>query len=367
MLEIIGVKNFKSLKDITYYSKNLNLLVGLNGMGKSSLIQVLLLLKQSFFLEGQLVLKGMLTDIGKGKDALYQFAEDEFVSIAFKLKNYNLQKIQFCCKQESNYLGVSTTEDIIKKESSLMELSNNLKNFQYISADRIIPTSLHETSINSIEEGNIGIRGEFAIHFLYSNGNRMKVDKKLKHEKTAELNLLSQVNGWLGEISPGANLVISEIPNLDKLLLDFQFEKGYGRTSSYKPQNVGYGLSFAIPIIVTLLTAKSGKIIIIENPEAHIHPRGQAELGKLIALAASTGAQLFIETHSDHIINGIRVAVKENLINKNDINISYFDKFTNKDEQYTTITNLKIDSNGELNEYPKGFLDEWNNQLLRLI
>ncbi|NOX48765.1 MAG: DUF3696 domain-containing protein, partial [Chlorobi bacterium] len=109
------------------------------------------------------------------------------------------------------------------------------------------------------------------------------------------------------------------------------------------------------------------KIIILENPESHIHPRGQAELGKLMALSAANGAQLFIETHSDHIINGIRVAVKEGNIKKEDINISYFDKVTTANEQFTRITDISIDDNGELSDYPKDFMDEWNNQLLKLL
>ena len=100
-------------------------------------------------------------------------------------------------------------------------------------------------------------------------------------------------------------------------------------------------LSVSLPIIVSLLTAEEGKIIVIENPESHIHPRGQAELGKLIAAAAQTGAQLFVETHSDHILNGIRVAVKEESVDKNKVNIMYFNKIN------TDIVQLEIEKANE--------------------
>ncbi len=86
-----------------------------------------------------------------------------------------------------------------------------------------------------------------------------------------------------------------------------------------------------------------------------------------MALSAASGAQLFIETHSDHIINGIRVAVKEGLVDKKDVSFSYFTKVTTKEEQYTELTEIKVDERGELSEYPRGFLDEWNNQLLKLV
>ena len=157
------------------------------------------------------------------------------------------------------------------------------------------------------------------------------------------------------------------VPEINKVILDYQFTLGFGKTNSYKSKNVGFGITYVLPVILSLLTAEEGKIIIIENPESHIHPRGQAELGKLIALAARTGAQLFIETHSDHILNGIRVAVKEQCIDKSKVNILYFDKETTDTEQFSKITSIKVDKNGALSDYPKDFLDEWSNQLSKLI
>lgn len=108
-------------------------------------------------------------------------------------------------------------------------------------------------------------------------------------------------------------------------------------------------------------------MIIIENPEAHIHPKGQAQMGKLIALAAAAGMQLFVETHSDHIVNGIRVAVKERLIPNNKVNISYFYRIAAEDEQFCDIEPISVDIHGELSDYPEDFMDEWNNQLLKLV
>ena len=143
--------------------------------------------------------------------------------------------------------------------------------------------------------------------------------------------------------------------SIDKLLLNYEFESGKGRTTPYRPVNVGFGISYVLSVIVSLLTAGKDNIIIIENPEAHIHPRGQAELGKLMALCASCGAQLFIETHSDHIINGIRVAVKNGIIDNNKVNFSWFTKVTTDKEQYTKITEIQIDRNGELKRISQRF------------
>ena len=120
-----------------------------------------------------------------------------------------------------------------------------------------------------------------------------------------------------------------------------------------------------------LLTAKPGDCLIIENPEAHIHPKGQAELGRLLALCASTGVQIFVETHSDHVVNGIRVAVKRRQIERHDVKIAFFSRKESHNngiyEQYTDIETIKIDPHGELSNYPDGFMDEWNNQLMELL
>ena len=134
-------------------------------------------------------------------------------------------------------------------------------------------------------------------------------------------------------------------------------------------------------MLVLLLTASEGNMLVIENPEAHLHPRGQAEVGKLLARAAAAGIQLFVETHSDHVINGVRVAVKEGLLSPEDVQIAFFERKRHADitkskaqtsdvprtEIYSTMQEILIDRSGSLSVYPDGFMDEWNNQLLELL
>jgi predicted ATPase len=361
MIQKIEIKNFKSLKDISINTKALNLLAGLNGMGKSSFIQTLLLLKQSDEIaNGKIRLKGRLIDVGKGKDVLYQFASAETINFSFLFSDNDKLKWSFFYKPEWEFLESNDSYPV----DTVHRLLNG---FQYLSADRVGPLVMYDTSLPSVTKGDLGVKGEYAVHFLHENGGSCKISKQLKHYDTSDLTLINQVNGWLSEISPGIKLNVVEVPGVDKMLLNYQYEIGVGRTAYFKPINVGYGISYVLSIIISLLVCKKDDIIIIENPEAHIHPRGQAELGKLMALSAASGSQLFVETHSDHIINGVRVAVKEGLVGKDDVNLSYFTKKTSEDEQYSEITEIRIDERGELSDYPKDFLDEWNNQLLKLV
>lgn len=372
MITNIHIKNFKSLKEINLPLKNLNLLMGLNGMGKSSVIQSLLLLKQSRDLSrGTINLNEWCVQIGRGKDAMYQFNNtSEDIVFDFNLSNEKHLKWNIAYEPDTQHLE---TKDIYSN-TELEECSLFTTNFQYLKAERSAPQDDYKmSSLEVLKDKQVGIDGYYAVHYLFAYADD-EIPAELCHPKAKSNTLKHQVDAWMSEISPGAKLNTDEIKNTDKILFDIQFETENGFTNSFKPKNVGFGITYVLPVIIALLSAKKDRLILIENPESHIHPKGQSQLGKLIALSASYGAQLLVETHSDHILNGIRVAVNEYHkidnklgISKDDVNIVYFEKTTTPTEQYTTKTQIRIDQKGELDEYPKDFLDEWSNQLLKLL
>lgn len=369
MIERIEIENLKSLKSVAMKTLPLNLLMGLNGMGKSSFIQSLLLLRQNKALGlAKIALNGEYTEIGRGRDALYQNAVDETIRINADMTDSEGCHISLPCsllyKADSNVLENNKVFplDILDR----YPLFNN--NFQYLEAVRTGPCTDYPMSYaDVIEHRQIGLRGEYAVHFLNAFGSEMKVPASLHHPAAKSDTLLHQTAAWLGEISPDVRFEIQEIPGTDKVVLNYQFANRDAVGNRFRPKNVGFGISYVLPVIVALLSYSKDKVIIIENPEAHIHPKGQAQMGKLIALAAAAGMQLFVETHSDHIVNGIRVAVKERLIPNNKVNISYFYRIAAEDEQFCDIEPISVDIHGELSDYPEDFMDEWNNQLLKLV
>jgi predicted ATPase len=365
MINHILIENFKSLKKVDVNISGLNLLMGLNGMGKSSFIQVLLLLMQSDKLEDKVIdLNGILTEIGQGRDALYQFATERNIVFELTFENQKLFSWRFPYQSDKEKLTAETgyTKDFMGF------FREQTKQFQYIGAERIGPRDIYEaSSIIVADKKQLGLLGEYAAYYVNIFGLEYIVPETLRKHSAFSSKLIHQLNAWLQGISPGVSINTKYVPEANKVILDYQFDLISQKTNSFRPKNVGFGISYVLPIVLALLTAEKGKIIVIENPESHVHPRGQAELGKLIALAANTGAQLFVETHSDHILNGIRVAVKEQDIDKSKVNIMYFDKVTTDSEQYSKITSIKVDKNGEMSEYPQNFLDEWSNQLLKLV
>lgn len=382
MIKSVEIKNFKSIKSKYFPLRNLNVLLGLNGMGKSSFIQFLLAFRQSKDIsKGRLDLNGNNVKIGTTKDALYQYAQKTPFSACFNFTNELKREFIFDYKIEADFFESKTLT-----KNSTLELNPKIykqslfnDDFQYLSANRLEPRSIHFKNYSqTVELRNIGNSGEFTAHFIEIFGSdEIQLEalthpkSKMKDEVTSEYiwnkTLINQINLWMGEISPNVNIRTTSISS-DNVILEYVYKQpNLGETNRFKPENVGFGITYGLPVVVALLKAKPGDLVIIENPESHIHPKGQAELGKMIALAAMSGVQLIIETHSDHLVNGIRVAIKENQLDKDKAIVFYFEKEIKSDEQYSKITNIEIDQNGEFSEYPTDMMDEWNNQLMKLL
>lgn len=368
MINKINVKNFKSFKELDLSLTKLNLLTGLNGAGKSSLIQSLLLLRQSFQSNIEkntgLILQGDLINVGSGKDAFHQYAaKDEYLELILYDNKKNIYSWIFEYRPETDILPAKKKPII----DNLSNLSIFNKNFQYLNAEHIPPQIIYQKSAyNVLQNRNIGIKGEYSVHYLTEYGSKDKITcDNLRHPNAKSESLIHQTDAWLSEISPGIKLIAEE--GIDQLRLAVKFETADGYTNEFKPVNIGFGISYVLPVLLAILKAEEGDILLLENPESHLHPKGQSTIGKLIACAAQNGVQIVAETHSDHIINGIRVAVRQQKISAKNISIFYFERDITTTNQESKVSTIKIDRNGELSDYPKGFLDEWNEQLMELI
>lgn len=394
MITQIDVTNFKLLKQASFSTRPLNLLTGLNGSGKSTLLQVLLLLRQSrlHLPEGKLYLKpekDQLLNAGLGTDICSESAEQQQISIALHTNTDNhfswlfpVQKDEFL--QSENIYGTDGLQNCILFREATRDFETingkaRIKGihspFQYLCTDRLPPLEdagdgNFARSSEAILKLDLGARGQYTINFLYTLGHIKLSNDCLLHLNAKSEFFLHQTEAWLSEISPDVSLEIEPI-NDEQLNLKYKFK---GSSIDYKPKHVGFGLSYALPVIVALLSAQKNKIILIENPETHIHPRGQVELGRLIAKAAQSGAQLFIETHSDHILNGIRIACKEQDINPNNATAFFFKR--NQELNQADITQIIFDTKGKMFKYengerktqiPKGFFDQWTTSMAKLF
>lgn len=361
MLQSVKLKNFKCFHEQCFPFTNLTILAGLNGMGKSSLLQSLLLLRQSeSTLNRGVNLKGSYVNLGSIRDVLYEAAEDDSLSISIT-ENGRVIDYQFDCSDSySDFLPLS-------KRQTEVERHNIFSNrFTYLSAYRIAPQSLYNITNNDVlEQHDFGANGEYAIQYLKEHTDDI-VSCKNTISATPSLGL--EVQAWMNKISPGVSPIITINLQTRAAELNYEFIQGKYKTMTYKSMNVGFGITYVLPVIVSLLSANPGDLLLLENPEAHIHPKGQRYLGELIAKVAASGVQILLETHSDHVLNGVRLSARNHTIDVDDVTLTFFTvDYSSSGDYKRQIVWPKLLQNGQIDQWPDGFFDEWDNVLLELL
>ncbi len=365
MLNKVVLENFKCFREKTeFYLSRITIMYGKNGRGKSTVAQSLLLLSQSMKkyntienlqLIGRYAALGTYEDIiskGENKDffGITLQSADEIVQMEFgkNLERPQMAKsIALSFNGESRYtaknMNHKTNDTGINGFDSISDVTSlqNLRDLRYVSASRLGPQN-YAVRKDSLEDDELGISGENIIQVLLLKGKEFQEEVR---------NVLSFVLG-------GAAI---RVQPLNAEHIDFYLNSKDG-PDTFRPMNVGFGYSYALPVIVAAFLAKNGSLLIIENPEAHLHPRAQSRIMSfLIKIAVKKELQIIIETHSDHVVNGMRIAIKEKVISSKDAHILYFS------DEKKPIKLITSDINGTLSDYPDDFMDEWTEQLLKLV
>ena len=210
----------------------------------------------------------------------------------------------------------------------------------------------------------MGNRGEYVPWYLGMNYQKGIPISEFNHPGSAGRETLGQqVSLWMGNL--GQEVMVEPRVYDDIRSAGFRFALWEGDSFSkwYSPINVGFGLTHSLPIFVTLLSRPQGSIALIENPESHLHPKAQVEMGRFIAKAASLGVQVLVETHSDHVLNGIRLAVKERTLVPDDVALN----FMTTADGVVKVLNPNILPSGAVDVWPHGFFDEHENVSLELM
>ena len=142
----------------------------------------------------------------------------------------------------------------------------------------------------------------------------------------------------------------------------------YARTLKGPMRNlidVGYGVSQAIPVLTELLREDCPPILLLQQPEVHLHPSAQAALGSLFCNIASPKRQLIVETHSDHLLDRVRMEIRDGTgtLGPDDVSVLFFER----GELDVQIHSLRIDKNGNVlgapDTYRSFFLEETTRSL----
>ena len=342
MISEIKLHNYKSFIDQKIETAPLTVLTGLNSSGKSSVIKAVKMIKESYTaaehfdrvynipaLKSKLTKENFFSVAVTIGDVCYRndITDISLGSWVFETKAYSTHDIA-----HDTIHGVNNDK------------KTNLDAIHYLSADRYGPR-------NTLPRGNadmvdsVGEFGEYAISFLEKN-HYSPVPEKLRLNNNS-INLQEVINDWLNVITPDVELEYFFNTTTNEYAITY---------NGINPVDTGFGLSAALPVLLSLLCFNTGSVLLIENPEVHLHPAAQSKFGKLLAKSASLGQQIIVETHSDHIIDGIRIAVLEHEINYTDVKFHFFkrDGFEKPTEVITPV----LDERGKLSEWPDGFFDQ---------
>lgn len=391
MIKSIAVSNFKVFRETVTFSnlKPITVLTGINGRGKSTTLQALLLLRQSIMANEwtkKVYLNGCYVNLGSVKDVRNEnSAPDDLIDIRIDTEthsfNYSLQPSQD--KDQSIDIGALSIDDkpidisrslhyLLPKGFGIQhsEFSYIMSRLQYVGAERLGPQLSY---LSSNDDVNIGAKGEYAAKLLKTHeldgvsdlwiAETLRLFPYLKEDAIEVRNVQGLLNFWLSQMFGHTTLksMYNEDVNVYSLHLNI-----LDRQNDSKPTNMGFGYSYSYPLLLAGLIAKRGDVIIFENPEAHLHAKAQSVLGQFIGVLASQGVQVFVETHSEHVINGIRIALLSGLnIGTEVAKILYFCQ--RPEEDGVMYKSIYIEPNGDMTDFPSDFLDQQRYDLLRII
>lgn len=416
MIERIYSKNYRAFEDLDLEFSKINLFLGPNNSGKSSILSLINLLSQTLISSDHsvpLLLRGAKEDLGTFRDLIFDHDVNKELIIGVKSKqatifglrrtkdpfiegiieltfgfrpkrheielrkinvispnydiNMNFEKaktsnnyyltylrdgvITSTNKRKIDYLdhflpylqfyGTHSTNNVLREFYS--RFVKELKSIEFIGPFREPP---QRTYLFSGENpGSVGVRGERAIDIMTMDYLRQTGDEKR--------NIVNKISDWYKSCEISERLSI-------KTLSDRHFEVVLSHIGSKSKENiadVGYGCSQVLPILVAGHNLDRGDILIVQEPEIHLHPKAQAELGTFFFDLYKKGIQTFIETHSEHLLLRIQahIADKESKLDPEDVRIFYVYTEDGKKK----IKRIKIKEDGFFEDkWPKGFFPE---------
>jgi putative AbiEii toxin of type IV toxin-antitoxin system/AAA ATPase-like protein len=416
MASKIIVEGFKSIgKRVEVEVRPLTLLAGANSSGKSSLMQAILLLKQTLeapFDPGPLLLNGPNVKLTEVRQLLHSGATSRKVS-SFTIGLEYGKEIYFETRLSratpSKEFGVSLWR-LSTRFSPLVELRpdmsvdelqlifNHREEFQAarqrggtVERGFAIGKSIHvvpqrfalelvlRDGDNEIHENVLGLSGlSQSLSVIHIPGLRGNPERSYpltatgpRFTGTFEQYTASIIAKWKRQESSKLVALGKGLQQLGltwkveaKRLDDANVELRVGRVPRsvrggardlVNIADVGFGVSQTLPVLVALLEARPGQLVFIEQPEIHLHPKAQVAMAGLLADAAKRGVQLVIETHSSLLLLAVQTLVAEGDLDPELVKLQWFTRDVKTGA--TKITSADLDEAGRFGEWPEDFDD----------
>jgi predicted ATPase len=404
----ISVRGYKSIKDeCTIDIYPLTILAGANSSGKSSIIQPLLLMKQTLeapYDPGALLLNGpnvrftsvdqLLTKLS-GTELSNGFAVEIEIDKEFSTRNtFRKDRKKAIDIVEMRYRSgdrIYTVSPIMTEEELNLMAKGNKKNplgLPWVSEDEsshwvVVRDRCHlqiqleiesngtKSFVSSVDNTNTAlhyVRKMIHVPGLRGNPERTYKVTAVGNEfpGTFEDYVASLIANWqdeeilklhsLGKSLKALGLAEKiEIRKIDDTQVEVQVgDRRRNTTEMVSIADVGFGVSQTLPVIVALIAANPQQLVYIEQPEIHLHPRAQAALADIIVEAVNRGVRVTLETHSDLFLRRIQSLVAEDTLAHDKVKLHWFSKDENG---FTQVSTANLDIDGSFGDWPEDFGD----------
>ena len=360
----LELRSFKCFELLRMPLAPLTLLTGLNASGKSSVLQALALMHQTMrehewstrlSLNGASVRLGAVSEV-IGRDGYEITLEDEDSTyrwafngdrrdMSLQVQRVEIDERTWDFPKELRYLLPP------ERSAAAESLTRSLRNLTYITADRLSPQEAYP-----LEDPRtvrvVGPRGEHTVSVLHWGKDEPTLDDLVLPD--APVWRLRQVQERMRSLFPGFELELQQVPRSNFVSLGLRTSNA---TDFHSPVHTGFGLTQVLPIIVAALSADKEDVLLVENPEVHLHPAGQASMGQFLADVARAGMQVIVETHSDHVLNGVRRSVKESRLTSEQVAIHFFRP---RSVDAPQVLSPVLDESGNIDAWPQGFFDQFD-------
>lgn len=335
MIQKVFIKNYRNINTEDFEIRPLTIFTGLNSTGKSSCFFAILdLMYENKDLMSLLLLR----------DYNFSFAAN---------RNRNNSAKEYCVKitdTNDQTLKMRITQD---KKNISGNLSLNLEDtLFYLSANRLgynYPAELVS------DQFRVGFQGEY-LYGTFEKRKSQKLDDKLIKDNNS-YTLSTQVSYWLSYILKNKFEMHTEKINDNNIKVSYTADG----IDNLSPRQLGVGVSYLVKVIIMCLTSNIGDVLMIENPEIHLHPGAQSRLGEFFAFIARAGIQILLETHSEHMLDSVQYQIFKNNLSSQDAVLYY------KSNIEENFIRLDYQNDGHYNkEFPTGFFDATLSELLEL-
>ena len=337
MINKIQISGFKCFDYAELDLKNFTLLAGQNSRGKTSVIQSIFSMLQN----GDNPFRGEYMNIGKPNELQNAIVGSREIKFNMYYQWHGEEKMR--SKRISQYKTIESGD-----------LDDKMKVI-YCSAERIGVKDTYEKYLG--DRIIIGKNCEYVFHYLNAHDeDHLDVEKDFIYDTNSKLTFGGQVDYWLNRIM-GYRVKAREIEKTEFIQVLYSDGK---IAFEMRPKNVGTGVTYIAEVVVAALACGIGDLLVIENPEIHLHPSGQAELVKFLVFLAQFGVQVIVETHSDHIYNGIRKSIHLDEIDCENVSIYFFAQ----DQNGCCIpVNIPVSGEGKALAHSEGLFDQINKDL----